>query len=342
MRPAGAPSACGRILLAAILLLDAPAIARADDGGSEKYVQRGIDLRRVGRDQEALDAFQHAYAIDPTPRVSAQIGFAHQALGDWVDAERGIEEALRAADDPWIARYRDVLTQALATVRRHIGTLYLEANVGQGELFLNALPSEPMPSPDQPLRVPAGTSQFELRAPGYAAMRRTVEVPAGAEVHVVVTLEPIAAPQPTFASVAALTPIAEDHRPTPQARTPDVLQATARRSAQHTTWAYVAFAAAGALAGAGTVAWRVREYNVGIFNDDSRCEIGSLTRGQRCGSYERAANIAFGFEIGTFVAAAGSAAAGAWLLWGPQARSARVSATCAPWSTFGVACSARF
>lgn len=342
MRAAGAPSVRGRILVTIVLLLASPSMARADDGGSEEYVQRGIDLRRVGRDQEALDAFQHAYAIGPTPRITAQIGFAHQALGDWVDAERGIEEALRAADDPWIARYREVLQQALAAVRRHLGTLYLEANVAQGELLLNALPSEPIPSSDQPLRVSAGTSQFELRAPGYAAMRRTVEVPAGAEVHVVVTLEPTAATQPMSAAVATPAPIADGHRATLQGRTPDVLPATARRGAGHTTWAYVAFAAAGVLAGAGTVAWRVRENNVAIFNDDSRCEFGLLTRGQRCASNEQAASVALGFEIGAFVAAAASAAAGTWLLWGHQARSASVSARCAPWATFGVACSARF
>ena len=109
MRAAGPSSVCGRVLGAVILLLGAPSMTRADDGGSEQYVQRGIDLRRSGRDAEALDAFERAYAIGPTPRISAQIGFAHQALGDWVVAEQGIEEALRAADDPWIVRYRDVL-----------------------------------------------------------------------------------------------------------------------------------------------------------------------------------------------------------------------------------------
>src|SRR5262249_2725066 len=127
---------------------------------------------------------------DPTPRVGAQIAFAHQALADWVEAERGIEGALRAADDAWIARYRDVLEQALTTVRAHLGTLYVEANGTQGELRLNGSSGEPVPAPDQPIRVPAGTSRFDLRAPGYLAVVRTVEVAAGAQVHVVITLEP--------------------------------------------------------------------------------------------------------------------------------------------------------
>jgi tetratricopeptide (TPR) repeat protein len=332
------------LTLVAIALLVAPSTARAEEGGSESepYVQRGIELRRAGKNQDALEAFQHAYAIRPTPRVGAQIALARQALGDWVDAERGIEDALRASDDSWIARYRDLLEQALATVRGHLGTLYVEANVSHGDFRLNGLPSEPMPSPDQPIRLAAGTSRFELRAPGYVSVQRTVEIAPRAQVHVVIALEPMAAPGPSIAALAPEAPWVTGSPAASPEPAREALDGTRRRDPRHTTWAYVAFAAAGALTGAGAVAWRVHENNAAIYNDDSRCQASLGTRGQECGTYSQTANVALGLEIAAFAAAAGSAVGGAWLLWAPRARSPRVSATCAPWSTLGVLCTTPF
>ena len=345
------------LALVAMMLLVAASTARADEPGtdSEQFVQRGIELRRLGKNQEALDEFQRAYTIHPTPRVGVQIAFAHQALADWVDAERGIEGALGAADDPWILRYRDVLEQALTTVRAHLGTLYVETNVAQGELRLNGSPGEPVPASDRPIRVPAGTSRFQLSAPGYVAVTRTVEVAAGAQVHVVIQLEPAASVDPAGASVTPGARVANAQSPSIQDGSPEVMAGTPR-DPQRTTWAYVAFAAGGVLAVTGAVAAYVYEANAAIWNDPSRCLNPNnvdtrgqpLSRGQQCGSYERTAKVAMGIEVGAFAGAIGSAAVGAYLLWWPEgwwprgARSRRASVACAPWSTLGVQCETRF
>jgi hypothetical protein len=325
----------------AVPLFAAPSIVRADDvdGESEQHMQHGIELRRLGKNREALEAFQRAYDLRPTPRASAQIALARQALADWVGAERGIEDALQAAEDPWIARYRDVLAQALTTVRGHLATLYVEANVTQGELLLNGSPSGPVPAPDQPLRVVAGTLPFEVRAPGYTSVRRTLEIAPGAQVHVVITLDPLASPAPGV----AFTP--PDARGTEQGvslpREPFV--GAPRLDARRTLWAYVALGGAGVLAGAGVVAWRVRENNVSIYNDNSRCLVSTRTRAEQCAPQANAANLALGVEIAAFAAAVGSAGIGGWLLLSPQARSSSASVTtCVPWTTFGVLCSKRF
>ena len=57
--------------------------ARADDteGEGERLVRQGVELRTEGRNREALEAFQQARVLLPTPRVQAQIALAHQALG---------------------------------------------------------------------------------------------------------------------------------------------------------------------------------------------------------------------------------------------------------------------
>ena len=62
--------------------------------------KRGIDLRRQGRDAEALVEFQRAARTQDSPRASAQIALAEQALGLWLDASTHLGLALSMAGDP--------------------------------------------------------------------------------------------------------------------------------------------------------------------------------------------------------------------------------------------------
>src|SRR5262245_21211542 len=72
--------------------------ARAQAGGADDLVKQGVEQRRQSHDQQALELFKRAYAIDPAPRILAQIGFAEQALGVWADAETHLRTALARGD----------------------------------------------------------------------------------------------------------------------------------------------------------------------------------------------------------------------------------------------------
>jgi hypothetical protein len=306
-------------------------IARADDlSQSEDYVQRGIELRRQGKNREALSAFEQAYRLESATRTGAQIALAHQALGDWVEAEVGLQRALTFGDDPWIARYRDDLERALAIVRAHLGWLIVEANVAQGELVVDETSHRELPS-SEPVRVVAGSVPIEVRAPGFISVRRAVDVAPGAQVNVAVALEaippssPLQSPAPPASHAAAVSPDA------------------ARGEGRSRMGAYVPMAAAVVLAGAGVVSWRVRENEVAIYNDDSRCLTGTMTRAQQCGPQAQAASVALGIEIGAFAAAGASAALGVWQLWRSSARSTTLARLpCAPWASLGMSCGGRF
>jgi hypothetical protein len=305
--------------------------ARADaSADAESAMQRGIGLRRLGKNREALEAFEQAYGLSPTLRGEAQIALAHQALGDWVDAEEGLQRALATEDDPWIARYRNFLEEALTTVRAHLGWLDVTADVARGELVIDGTSRHDLPSPE-PVRVAAGAVDFEVRAPDRVQVHRTVDVAPGAHVQVAVALEP----------VPASVPVATAGLPLSQgpAQTADV----PRANAPFRVGDALPFAAAVVFAGAGVVAWRVREDQVAIFNDDARCLTGTLSREQQCGGHAHAANVALGFEIGGLAAAGLSAAFGAWRLWFSGARSSTVArSSCTPWGGLGVACGGRF
>jgi hypothetical protein len=254
------------------------------------------------------------------------MALARQALGDWVGAERGLEKALRTSDDPWISRYGDALEQALATVRTHLGWLHVAANVTDGELLLNGVPDRDLPV-SEPRRVVAGTLDVEVHASGYVPIRRRVEIAPGAVTDVVVALE-AAAPTPEV--VAFATPNAP-------------FDGTPRNDTRHPTAGYIALAAAGVLGGTGVVAWRLREDNVAIYNDDSRCRVGSRTRAEQCGGRARTADIAFAVEIGAFAVGIVSAVFGASLLWATGPRASRTAgASCVPAATLGIVCRGQF
>jgi hypothetical protein len=317
---------------AAVVLVAATASASTGhaDGPSESEqdVQRGIELRRLGKNREALSAFEEAYRLEPTIRAGAQIALAHQALGEWVEAERGLERALTSGDDPWITRYRDDLERALSTVRAHLGWLVVEANVAHGELVVDDTSHHDLPS-SEPVRVTAGPVSIEVRAPGFVPVRRAVDVGPGAQVHVALALE----------SIPPASPLADPAPPqSPAAAPPDVA-----RGAHSGMSVYVPLAAAVVLAGAGIVSWRVRENEVAIYNDDGRCLTGTMTREQQCGSQLQAANVALGIEVGAFATAGASAAFGVWQLWRSRARSATAARLpCAPWAGLGAVCGGRF
>ncbi len=105
-------------LLAAVLL--ASSMVEAQARPIEALMRQAVELRRDGRDADALLLLQRAYRLDASPRVRAQIGFAEQALGRFAEAEVHLREAL-AAPDPWVIERRAIIDEALrviATLRR--------------------------------------------------------------------------------------------------------------------------------------------------------------------------------------------------------------------------------
>ncbi len=315
-----------RAVLVASVLVSFPRAVRADDPASESeaHIQRGVELRTLGRNGEALSEFQRANALAPTPRARAQIALALQALGDWIGAESGLKESLGAGDDPWIMRYHAALEGALSTVRAHLAWLHVDANVTGGELFLNGVSTSAIPMAGR-VRIAAGTLDLEVRATGHAPARRTIDVRPDADLHERFTLEPLALPP------------AKD--PAEDANREPLRPAGNRRNSGDVVAGYIALVSSGTLGGAGLVAWRVREANIAVYNDDGRCLQGPQTRDQQCGNYAVDANIALALEVAAFIASGVGTALGAWWLLKPDSRSARkASARCAPSVTPGIFC----
>src|SRR5262245_3460612 len=104
MRDVGISPARTRILLA--LAVVAVVSGSAFAASEADLLGEGVELRRRGKDAEALEKFQQAHQISGSPRAKAQMGFAEQALGRWVPAYEHLQASLQATADPWIGKNR--------------------------------------------------------------------------------------------------------------------------------------------------------------------------------------------------------------------------------------------
>jgi hypothetical protein len=203
------------------------ALAAGDDDAA---VRLGLDLRRQGKDQEALEAFQKAYERNKSARVLAQIGLAEQALGHWVDAEAHVEQALSDETQPWIRKNGPTLKSALAEIQRHIGSLQMVGPPG-AEVSVNGQIVGTLPFP-KPARVPIGTVNVVLRKEGYLPTTRPVSIAAGALTRESISLQMIEpVPQQRVEAVPTrspdVTPISTPPPPLPPG--PDRVDNEARR-----------------------------------------------------------------------------------------------------------------
>ncbi len=167
----------------------------------DALVRRAVALRQQSQDEAALAELQRALGLSREPRVLAQLGLAEQAVGRWLDADRHLEEAQRAAGDPWIARNRASLAEARRQVGAHLGRVMVFGAVAGAEVFANEQRLGVLPM-SASVSVASGTNLIEVRAAGYVTMTRRVQVEAGAEARE--TFEMVREPSPAVRVTAAV------------------------------------------------------------------------------------------------------------------------------------------
>ncbi len=206
-----------RFLLFVLLALVWATAARADD--AESLLKEGVELRRVGKELEALEKFKQAHALSPSPRALGQIGLASKSLRLYVDAERALLAALAAKDDPWVRQNREPLELARDVVAKQLATVVVRSNVADAELSVNGakLPLS------QPVRVLAGLARIELHAANHRPAQAEHNLPAGQTTELTIDLEREAeAPKPPPPAATTPPPIEvpppPDRKPSPAGR----------------------------------------------------------------------------------------------------------------------------
>jgi len=160
-----------------------PAAADAD---AEAHLKKGLELRRKGKDTDALAEFEEAMRISPSGRARAQVGLAQMAIGLFEAAETNVSQVLNAtADDPWVNSHRPALKDALAKIRSHLGTLNASGEPQGATVEVNGTAVGKLPCS---VRVQAGDAVVKVLAPGFIPISRTVSVEARATSNQVFTL----------------------------------------------------------------------------------------------------------------------------------------------------------
>jgi hypothetical protein len=183
--------------------------ARCED--LDAILKRGNELRAKGRDREALEEFQRAALINDSPRVSAQIALAEQALGMWTEASADLNKALAADSDPWIAKNRTALERARGTIRQHVATLEVWGAPDGAEVLVDGQVVGRLPQVG-PLGIATDEIELQVRAPGYAETNRTLRTRVGSLVREHVELRRSLHP--------ATKPVASEDSPPPIAPPP--------------------------------------------------------------------------------------------------------------------------
>lgn len=169
-----------RVLLV-LILSGAPAAARGTSSArndAESLTTEALKLRRAGKDLEALQKLEQAYAQQPSPKAAAQLGLCLQALGRWSDADVRLSEALSASDDPWVAKNKVVLKEQLEAVKTHVARIEVLGEPQGAEVIINGKPAGRLPLP-APVSVDEGNVEIEMRAPGHEDATRSLVLRGG-------------------------------------------------------------------------------------------------------------------------------------------------------------------
>jgi hypothetical protein len=299
-----------RIALAAsavTLITCAVGFAHAAEPDADELIARGLELRRDSKPEQALELFQRAHALAPSPRTLGQIGLVEASLEHWLDAETHLTGSLATPDDAWVRKNRAFLDQALRLSQDHLGELVITGPAGTTVAVdgksIGALPDVP------PVRHVEGNAGVTANGPGFKEFSKTVTIAARAEVSLAIVLDP-AEPRPAVAIAA----------PVPRPASVPPLAPEERRRPAWKTWTGTGLVAAGA----GLLTWGIVWIAV---DGNDRCPIG----GPSCVTVYDTKTTGWILAAGGAAAAAGGAVL---LLTGRHGENPNVALAATPTSLF--------
>jgi hypothetical protein len=245
-------------LVPAILALPAQSLAVSPKSPQE---QQAMKLAReasmaldAGRKEEAADKLRQAFRLHQLPDFPCILGKIELDLGHGSKAAEALHTCLKILPmTDVVLRYR--IEGGYSRAKALSGTLRVRANIEEADVILGgkSLGKTPL---NEPAFVDPGRHLVEVRAPGYAPELRVVDLPAGSEIDLDITLKPAELTAPPLPAKTS-TPLPTLPRATAPARPPP---APPRAAVPHGFVVRPAFlltglglATAGIAAGAGTL-----------------------------------------------------------------------------------------
>lgn len=165
------------------------ALAHGSDHDPDTLIMRGLELRRMGRSEEALELFRRAHASAPGPRTLGQMGLVESSLQLWSEADAHLTAALTTPDDGWVHKNRQFLEQAVDRAREHIGELVITgppgARIAVAGRAIGALPLL------APIRLAEGDVAVSATSEGSKTYSVDVSIKGGARAAISIVLDPV-------------------------------------------------------------------------------------------------------------------------------------------------------
>ena len=186
-----------------IVLLVTTSSSLAAQPDADDLIARGLELRRAAKPGEALELFQRAHGLAPSPRTLGQMGLVETSLEHWFDAETHLTASLATPEDVWVKKNRGFLDQALGVSRGHIGELTVTGPAAT-DIAINGKHVGTLPAL-QPVRLAEGNAVVTANSAGFKDFTKTVTIAGGAKVSLAIVLDP--AEQRASVAVAAPVPL---------------------------------------------------------------------------------------------------------------------------------------
>ena len=165
------------------------ALAHGSDQDPDVLIKHGLDLRRAGKSEEALELFRRAHEAAPCPRTLGQMGLVESSLQLWIEADSHLTAALATPDDAWVHKNRRFLDQAVVRAREHVGELMITgppgAKVAVAGKSIGTLPLR------EPIRIAEGDVAVRATSDGSKPYTVDVSIKGGARAAISIVLEPI-------------------------------------------------------------------------------------------------------------------------------------------------------
>lgn len=153
--------------------------AEADSGAAAReHFQKGVDYYTEGDLAAAMVEFQRAFKLQPTFRLLYNLGQVAYEQRDYVAAERYFRRYLAEGAAQIDQSRRHEVERELERLQGRVTDLRLRSSLPNARLFVDeqAVGTAPL---SEPVRVSAGRRELRAELPGYAPVRKIVDVVGG-------------------------------------------------------------------------------------------------------------------------------------------------------------------
>jgi hypothetical protein len=198
--------AMSRMLLAALMLLLAPAVmtARAQKSEYDRVLDEALSEFQQGHFDEARALFEQAHALEPSARTLRGIGMTEFELRHYVRSLQLLQQSLVDARKPLTADLRAKTEQLVQRTERFVARFRMRLEPETATIEVDGASAKT--EPDGMLWLDAGEHTLRVSSAGFAIHEQKLDAVGGSEQELAIRLEAASPAQASEQASAAHAP----------------------------------------------------------------------------------------------------------------------------------------